>query len=181
MSDFYKKLRHETIGLLGFAEPLTTAQSVKVELVTSLRLALDSLTAAQLRGETIDAAKLLAASTALERMLPLTVEQEAEDESARDALARIIDGYADAADNERADRIAFLEAELAERDKMIAMLSPPAAETPPPPKPLKPAAEVVPLRSKAESAHAAWERDYYGGGADRPLPPPGSAGSPRDW
>jgi hypothetical protein len=164
VSDFYKKLRAETIGLLGFAEPLTTAASVKVELVTSLRLALDTLTAKQLAGEHVDTAKLLSAAEALERLLPsLAEQQEAEDQSAQAALLQIIEGYAKAADDERDARIAELEAQLAERGAIITALSGPPTAQAPPASP-KPTAEVVPLRPKAQSAHEAWVEHVYGGG-----------------
>jgi hypothetical protein len=164
----YKRLRAETAQLLGYdAASLTTAQSVKVELVASLRLGIDGLAARQLRGETIDLTKLLSASEALERLLPsLAVEQQdAEDQSAQAALLQIIEGYATAANDEKADRIAFLEAQLSEANATIAALSgtPATTEQAPPASP-KPTAEVVPLRPKAQSAHEAWVEHVYGGG-----------------
>jgi hypothetical protein len=192
-AELYRRLRHETASLLGFdVASLTPAQSIKTDLVSSLRLALDTLTAAQLAGEHVDTVKLLSAAEALERLLPslVAVEQEAEDQSAQAALLDVIAGYDKAATDEKEDRIAILEAALADRDRQIAALSGTPAETPPAPAPsptVKPErdAKVVPLRSpsaepKPPTAHEAWAREYYGG-RDTPLPPPGSRGSPRDW
>jgi hypothetical protein len=160
----YRKLRAETIGLLGLdPAALTTAQGVKVDLVSSLRLALDALTARQLKGETIDLTKLLSAAEALERLLPRAAAFSAEvteSHGARNRLAALVDAHAEVIDQDKDAKIAELETLLAEKIAALTALlgSPPvtaqncAVETPPPVPP-QPQTSPQPPPSSAPPAH----------------------------
>jgi hypothetical protein len=127
MSDdeLYGRLRAETIELLGFnADTLTAVQSVKVDLVASLRLALDHFVGQQLAGERIDTAKLLSAAEALERLLSRSAAPEVhESRSARTKLAALLDAQAEVIDDDKTEKIATLEAEVAELRTLVMVLS----------------------------------------------------------
>src|SRR5947209_6464684 len=70
--NFYAKARAETLGLLGWKsdDGLTPDQVMRLDLCTSLRLAIDDMNGRLARGEPADVTKLLAANDALERYLP---------------------------------------------------------------------------------------------------------------
>jgi hypothetical protein len=114
----YKRLRAETIELLGLdPDNLGTAASVKVDLVASLRLALDNFTAQQLAGEKIDTARLLSAAEALERLLPREASfnrEVHESHSARTKLTALLDQLGEVIESDKAERIENLEAEVEE-------------------------------------------------------------------
>jgi hypothetical protein len=151
-----------------------------------LRLEIDTLQGACLAGREIDLARLQSAFEMLRKLLPTSVTETApvasddDDGSARRALLEIIENYAAA--NEAAATSAMEREEAVQAADAMAEPPPPPPVEPPPP---KGGAKVVRLRqeppAKQPTAHELWCRDYYGGGADRPLPPPGSRGSPRDW
>lgn len=66
MSTEYAELRRETAELLGYDfGKLTPQASIKLDLVTSLRLLIDDMTAKLAAGGQIDTAKLLEASATL--------------------------------------------------------------------------------------------------------------------
>jgi hypothetical protein len=72
--NFYAKARRETAELLGYdLERLTAEQALRLDTAAALRLALDHLQGAVVRGESIDITKMLTASEALARLLPPTV------------------------------------------------------------------------------------------------------------
>jgi hypothetical protein len=125
-AELYRKLRLETISLLNLdAANLTVAQSTKVDLVASLRLALDGLTAKQLAGESIDLGKLLSASEALERLLPKAVfdaepNRPSHEDDVRKRFSDLIDRYTEHHEHERDIEIRELNAALAEKDQVIA-------------------------------------------------------------
>jgi uncharacterized small protein (DUF1192 family) len=203
----YRKLRAETAELLGYSEPLSTAQSVKVDLVASLRLALDTFTAAQLAGEKVDTNKLLSAAEALERLLPKAASFNTEvvdSHTARAKLAALLDQLGEVQADDKVERIAALEAEVAElratlaaKDSTIKVLSGGAASAvdaaspappapPPPPPPQTSSQPPLPPRSPTNTPPAAYLarydepwRPHVGGGTS--LPVPGSARSPRTW
>jgi hypothetical protein len=115
----YRKLCAETAQLLGLdVAALTTAQAVRVDLVASLRLALDHFTALQLRGEQVDVGKMLSCAESLERLLPrsaaFTGAHKSHLESARAKFTALIDSYANEYDRAQDVEIAALKAEIAE-------------------------------------------------------------------
>ena len=143
----YRKLRAETISLLNFdAANLSVAESTKVDLVSSLRLALDHFTALQLRGEQVDVGKLLSASEALERLLPRsaspTFNAKARLDDVRRKFHELIEQHAEHIEHERDRKIAALTAEVGElkavigdKDAVISALTAGAAPSPPAPSP----------------------------------------------
>jgi hypothetical protein len=101
MSDeqFYEKARLDAVQLLGFAdlERLTPSQSAKVDLVLSLRLAIDSLQSQLLAGEPADLSRLVSATEMLCRQLPtaapgITPDAPRVEDSARAKMERLLDG-----------------------------------------------------------------------------------------
>lgn len=70
----YAKLRLETAAMFGFGQAtLTAAQAMRVDLVTALRLGLDDLSGKLAGGERVDLGKLLEASEALLKFLPVNM------------------------------------------------------------------------------------------------------------
>jgi hypothetical protein len=139
----YRRLRAESAQLLGLdPASLTTAQGLRVDLVASLRLALDTFTAQQLRGEPVDVGKMLSCAESLERLLPRSASPfnaKAHLDSVRTKFTALIDSYANEFDRVRDVRVAALEAEiaglketLAGKDAALAVLSGGAASLPPP-------------------------------------------------
>jgi hypothetical protein len=117
-------------------------------LASALRLALDALTARQLRGEAIDVTKLLSAAESLERLLPRAAVEVIDDQTVREKVARLLDGYVVANAAVRDEKVAALESEiaeltarLAEKDSVIASLTgslAPQAAAPAPPEQTSP-------------------------------------------
>ena len=65
-----RRLRADTAKLLGFdLNNLSPSQSVRVDRAASLRLQLDDIQSAQLRGDAIDMPRFILASKELEAML----------------------------------------------------------------------------------------------------------------
>jgi hypothetical protein len=70
----YAKTRAEIIALFGWnAGALSPEQMLRADCATALRLGLDALQGALIRGESVDMAKMLTASEALARLLPPAV------------------------------------------------------------------------------------------------------------
>jgi hypothetical protein len=69
---FYARARAETLALLGWTptDNLSADQVMRLEVCTSLRLAVDDMNGKLARGEQTDVTKLLAAADALARYLP---------------------------------------------------------------------------------------------------------------
>ncbi len=152
--ELYQQLRGSIAELLGLdVTKLTASQDVQVSTIASLRLELDRLQTAQLRGEPSDARALLSVGEALQDALrpaeaPLRLKERGE---ARAKLRALIDATLTAREEAEASRIEQLEAENAELREQLAQasaVSPPAADpTPPVAAPAVPEAEtVVPLR-----------------------------------
>jgi hypothetical protein len=73
-SGVYAKARGEIIALFGWnADSLSPDQTLRIDCVVSLRLALDDLQGRIVRGESADVARMLTASEALARLLPPSV------------------------------------------------------------------------------------------------------------
>src|SRR4051794_9491500 len=70
--NLYERARSETLSLLGWQsdDSLSPDQVMRLDLCTSLRLAIDDMNGRLARGEPADVSKLLAANDALERYLP---------------------------------------------------------------------------------------------------------------
>jgi hypothetical protein len=85
-----------TCKLLGLdPDDLTAAQKIRVDRASALRLQIDDLQSAQLRGAQIDLAKLIEASEALEHLLATSVTIHAkEHDEARETLAKLIGSLA---------------------------------------------------------------------------------------
>jgi hypothetical protein len=156
-AEFFEALRASTAKLLRLdPAALSPSQQVRVDRCASLRLLLDGMQSAQLRGEQIDTRAFISASTELERLLggdperPATVFSDGE---ARAKLKRLIEKtvLADSAvDHER-------DAERAWRDEQacIAAAGGDVAAAAPPdwkPAPVGGASLVEARDNRAESA-----------------------------
>jgi hypothetical protein len=137
--EFFDALRADTSRLLGFSsvDGLAPSQSLKVDIVSSLRLELDRVQAAQLRGEPIDMKVLMMAGEMLERLLrPAEAVVAGADQfsDARERLAQLIDGLAGAAEHEQArverEEITRLKAEVESLRAMLQRGSVPGDVTP---------------------------------------------------
>jgi len=203
LPEFFATLRQDTARLLGFAgvEGLSATAGLKVDLASSLRLEIDRMQAAQLRGEAADLRVLVVAGEMLECLLRPTeiVQQVQRSTDSRDRLKALIDATiragpaTDPSVPTPEARVAELEAEV---EQLRAELE--VARAAPPP--AAPSADVVPLRpappprtlTAAESA-ARLERmmtaprseewrpyvDANGIRTTAPFAPPG--GPPRGW
>jgi hypothetical protein len=183
----YTALRGETAKLLGLdLTSLSLVEQLQLDLCAMLRLEIDTLQGECLAGHEIDLARLKSAFEMLRQLLPAAAEPApvASDDDGGDAqraLLEIIQNYDDA--NEAEAALAMEREEAVQAADAMAE-PPPPPPLPPSPKPSpKTAAEVVPLRPKAQSAHEAWVASTHSpyGGRDTALPPPGSRFSPRDY
>ena len=83
----YRKVRAELASMLGFGSDLAklpVGQVMRLDTVFALKLSLDEMRARLLRGETVDTAKMLAASEALERYLPKVADARVTESDARE-------------------------------------------------------------------------------------------------
>jgi hypothetical protein len=109
---------------------LTAAQKIRVDRASSLRLQIDDLQSAQLRGAQIDLGKLIEASEALEHLLATSVTIPVKEHTeAREALAKLIGNLAAVEENETAR----LREENEQLRAELAALRPRALAPPPPP------------------------------------------------
>jgi hypothetical protein len=87
----YAKTRAELASLFGWnASALTPEQALRLDCATALRLGLDALQGALIRGETIDTAKMLTTSEALSRLLPAAVLAAPPEERRADPRAALL-------------------------------------------------------------------------------------------
>jgi hypothetical protein len=164
----YEALRVSTAQLLNLdLANLSPADGVRLDLTSLLRLLLDSMQANALSGQEVDLAQLRSCYEMLSRLMPQAVEappQAREDHSARDKVRRLIEGYVTAREHEENERVASLEAEIAElqtrlseKDAVIAALggatvaatSPTPPASPPPPAPPQQTSPQPPLQSSS--------------------------------
>lgn len=95
IADLYASLRSETAKMLGYdLAALTASQDVKLGMVAGLRLELDRLTTAQMRGEGIDPRVLVSISEMLEQALrpPAEVHGPGGDNTALEKVRALIEG-----------------------------------------------------------------------------------------
>ena len=93
-----QRLREQTCKLLGLdPNNLSLPQRLRVNRASALRLQIDDLEAAQLRGQPIDIAKLVESSEALERLVGGDPDASTTHDfsSAREELARLLARRAD--------------------------------------------------------------------------------------
>jgi hypothetical protein len=119
----YAKARAEIIALFGWnAGAMSAEQTLRADCATALRLGLDALQGALIRGESVDMARMLTASSALANLLPAAVlaapPQERREDPRKALLALILQqraraGIPDEGINEQAGEVAALKAELA--------------------------------------------------------------------
>jgi hypothetical protein len=100
-SRIYNSLRASTIALLGYGDvdTLSAAQEIRISRAISLRLIVDAAQAKQLRGEPIDVKAFVEASENLETMCggdPGAPAAGHDFSRAREELARLLDGRAEA-------------------------------------------------------------------------------------
>ena len=123
VADVYARLRVETAKMLGLdISALSAADEVKVGKVAGLRLELDRLQSAQMRGEPIDPKQLVSISELLESALRpaevVATNGGSRAEEAREKLAELLHGAAMAKEFEREQKIA--EAMIREEQVMAA-------------------------------------------------------------
>jgi hypothetical protein len=68
-AEMYAELQQSTAKMLGYVEPLTPQQKLRVDLAASLRMEIDRITRLQLAGSEINLRDLTNASEALENLL----------------------------------------------------------------------------------------------------------------
>jgi hypothetical protein len=144
-----QKLRSQTCALLGLdPNALSLAQQLRVNRASALRLQIDDLEAAQLRGQSIDINKLVEASEALERLVGGNPEAAARpDFSGAKELAQLFAQRAAAVERRERVELTRLAAEnarlLEENTRLTAKLN--AAPQPAPPN------NVVPIDGTARA------------------------------
>jgi hypothetical protein len=113
-------------------DELTAAQKIRVDRASALRLQIDDLQSAQLRGAQIDLAKLIEASEALEHLLATSVTIPVKEHTeAREALATLIGNLAAVEQSETA----LLREENERLRAELAALRPRSLPPPPEPQP----------------------------------------------
>ena len=158
----YRKVRAELASMLGFGSDLAklpVGQVMRLDTVFALKLSLDEMRARLLRGETVDTAKMLAASEALERYLPKVADARVTESDAREKLWTLIMNARAADQHEQGEvevtalqeaerRIASLEDEIKHLRGVKPRHLPPPAD-----KPLdKQATKLAATPAKAEPA-----------------------------
>jgi hypothetical protein len=166
-----QKLRSQTCALLGLdPNALSLAQQLRVNRASALRLQIDDLEAAQLRGQSIDINKLVEASEALERLVGGNPEAAAQPDfsGAKEELRQFLVQRAERIEAREHKETVRLAAENARLREEITQLQAKLKTEPPPPPPPPPADNVVSIDAAraAERAadEAAWQRYTYGGG-----------------
>jgi hypothetical protein len=181
---FYAALRANTAALLNYdIDNLSLQQSLKVDLAASLRLEIDRITAAQLKGESVDLRELVLATESLSRLVAPagtgTEAQQPDFEGAREKLSQFLDDRAERLEQalrssnpnvrEAAlqnlspavnEIIAELRAEIERLNEQLLALQPPAPvdQTPPPeqtisPPPPQPSNQPSPTLRAEPPAH----------------------------
>jgi hypothetical protein len=180
----YEALRAETAGMLKYdLADLSLVQGLQVDLVSLLRLEVDTLQGKVLAGEQVDLMRLSAALTMLHKLLPpaeLKTESSKPDFSgAREELERFLQNRFEAIEYGYA-RESEIEAEV-QADFYRDAMRPPAPARIGPPAPARvvyvdhavindrdepvspPALAAVPATRKAPSSDAEWARWYQSG------------------
>ena len=203
----YEALRAETANMLNYdLSDLSLVQGLQLDLVSLLRLEVDTLQGKVLAGDTVDLSRLAVAFGMLTKILPpAALEAEApkpDFEGAREELLRLLQGRADALEHEW-QRQSAIESELAAEDWRETMRpalpsSPPAParhvyidhavldDDPSATPGLDAAARAVPpppvpvsrASPPQQSSDAEWLRWYRAGGATRQV---GWDSPPRGW
>jgi hypothetical protein len=194
----YAALRDETAGMFGYdLADLSLTQGLQIDLVSLLRLEVDTMQGKVLAGETVDLVRLVAAHGLLQKMLPpqalvAPAPAATNDDAfagAREELERFLAGRAEALEHrEQRESARLLEENTRLRDEIAKLQAPPASPTdvsqsgtksvpkrdttPPPPATLEAApreAERLPRVRTAESEKA-WRDNYYGTGGVQIAP-----------
>jgi hypothetical protein len=164
--ELYAQARSDVIELLGFSdvERLSASQVMKIDLVTALKLSIDTLQAQLIVGEKTDVTRLLAAAEVLERLLPPAVSENQApitprlEDSAREKMQQLIDSVAAAREFEEAREVELLRAAnerlLAENAQLRA--AQPAA--PAGPKLLPPPAKSAPATTESAQVPQHYQR-----------------------
>jgi hypothetical protein len=185
-----KRLREQTCALLGLdPNALTLAQRLRVNRASALRLQIDDLEAAQLRGQPIDINKLVDASESLERLVGGNPEAPATPDfaGAKEELENFLIRRAGALEARERTEITRLLEENARLREENARLAAQLRAQPPQPTPAPPQRpdNVVPIdataRARADERAAderAW-RNYTYGGSGGVLIAPGVNIDPR--
>jgi hypothetical protein len=184
----YQHARTETARIMGVdPKRLTSTQAMKLDMATSLRIALDNLQGRVIAGQSTDIAALITASETLAKLLPALAVDEptaVQCDDARAKLAALIEGAiaAQEYDAERGvcsecERLREQVSELEARIRFIQTNAPlrdpdqPPSDQPPPLLPPEPAS------SPASSSPSPWN----------PPPAPSAPadryaeGQPSDW
>jgi predicted component of type VI protein secretion system len=136
----YEALRASTAEMFGYPlDALSLTQGLQLDVVSLLRLEVDSLQGKVLAGETVDLQRLVTAHSLLRQMLPeralvapAPAPDEVDDETARSKFADLVDGYVRARHAEMAADPGRARAEFeAELQEAIAKYPPAAAPAEP--------------------------------------------------
>jgi hypothetical protein len=151
---------------------LTNAQKVRVDRASALRLLIDDLQAAQLRGAQIDMAKLIEASEALEHLLATSEAVSANNRDPDGAKRRLFGLLANlqAAEKSEAERLREENKQLRHE---IKMLHAEIASKQPPPEPKPPPDNVVPISTNTKPPAHYLKQEQDGGALVAPWSPPG--------
>ena len=166
---YLRKLRAETASVLGYdTKKLSAGESTRLDLVFGLRLALDELREQIFRGKSVDGAKLLSLSEALEKYLPPRVAHTAETHGAAYARAKVLElilnhkaaaqiDEADAGDDGADAEIAALQARILSLEDECKHLrgSKPRQLAGPNSKPMRPVAKAKATTTKTAAKPAA--------------------------
>ncbi len=162
-----KRLHASTCKLLGLnPASLSLAEKVRVDRASALRLQIDDLQAAQLRGAQIDINKLVEASEALERMI--RQDAPAEDRALAVARAQFEEllnkhiGAKQYEENHECAKLREINAELVEENARLRKQLQPKPQAEKQEAPPAEQTNVVPIRNPSEPA---WAAHYYNGGS----------------
>jgi hypothetical protein len=153
-----KRLSKTTCAALGFADfdKLSAADKILVDRAAMLRLLVDDMRMAQLRGAPINVDAFTAASEALEATLRRRADAQAAHDKPSQAKAKfeaLINRYVNEAARVENETITRLRSENAElKSEVEALRSKLSAPPPPLPNPLPP--NVVPLSAEEKAARA---------------------------
>jgi hypothetical protein len=166
-SDLYWQARRDAVTMCGFADvaELTPAMALKVDLIASLRICIDNVSARLISGvdDRQDLGKLIGACEALTKLLPATSASDTAppdppslEASAREKMQRLLDSVAAAREFEEAREVELLRIEVerltAENTQLRAARS--AAE----PKLLPPPAKSVPAITESAEVPRNYQR-----------------------
>jgi hypothetical protein len=156
------KARQEAAALLGLdpARPMCPADSLRVDLVSTLRLVIDAAGETVLEGGSADIGRLVGAVEQLTKLLPkAATEAPSHREDPREALLKIImtmrERDADAFEgyDGKVKQVEVLQAEIAQLKAQLAGQAPEDSDVPTVVEPA-PAANVVPLSKPRAAAPA---------------------------